>query len=165
MLWDGLRHNGLPESLHSADALSMAFSVESRAPFLDHRLVELCFSLPFDDKISDGWTKHLLRRSLNGLVPREILARRKKFGFLAPVAPWLRLEHNRRAVRELLLDPRTLARGAFDGIRLEPQLKAFDSGPSRCARMRVLGVWRWITLELWFREFVDGAGMRPDGAS
>ena len=43
MLWNELRHEGLPEVLHAEDALSMAFSVESRTPFLDHRLVELCF--------------------------------------------------------------------------------------------------------------------------
>ncbi len=55
--------------LHSEDALSMAFSIESRTPFLDHRLVELCFSLPYSDKISDGWTKSVLRRGLAGEMP------------------------------------------------------------------------------------------------
>jgi asparagine synthase (glutamine-hydrolysing) len=157
VLWNGLRH-GLPEVLHAEDALSMAFSVESRTPFLDHRIVELCFSLPFHDKISDGWTKSLLRRSLTGVVPPEILARRRKFGFLAPIPAWLRLEPNGRAVRELLLDPRSLQRGIFEARSLERALKAFHRGPPSYASMRVMDVWRWITLELWFRELVDGAG-------
>ena len=69
-LWNELRREGLPEVLHAEDALSMAFSVESRTPFLDHRLVELCFSLPYTDKIADGWTKSLLRRALADEMPR-----------------------------------------------------------------------------------------------
>ena len=165
VLWDGLRHNGLPESLHSDDALSMAFSVESRAPFLDHRVVELCFSLPFYEKISDGWTKSLLRRSLAGVVPGEVLTRRRKLGFVAPVAPWLRLERNWQGVCELLLDPRSLQRGIFDRRRLELELKAVRRGPPAYARMRMPRVWRWVTLELWFREFLDGAGLILEAAA
>jgi asparagine synthase (glutamine-hydrolysing) len=159
VLWNGLRQEGLPEILHSEDALSMAFSIESRTPFLDHRLVEFCFSLPFYEKISDGWTKSLLRRSMAGVVAPEILARRAKYGFGAPVTPWLRLEHNARAVRELLLDPCSLQRGLFPARRLELALKAFHRGPPNYARFLVTRVWRWVTLELWFREFVDGAAL------
>lgn len=164
VLWDGLRHNGLPETLHSDDALSMAFSVESRTPFLDHRLVELCFTLPFQEKISDGWTKSLLRRSTTDVLPEEILTRRRKFGFLAPVVDWLRLEQNWRDVCGLLLDSRSLQRDIFDGRRLELELRAFRAGPSRYSRMRIARVWRWITLELWFREFLDGAGLAREAA-
>src|SRR5690348_16435520 len=56
-LWRELRYVGLPELLHADDAISMAFSLESRLPFLDHRLVEFCFSLQYDEKMSEGWTK------------------------------------------------------------------------------------------------------------
>ena len=111
MLWHGFRSHGLPESLHGDDAISTAFSLESRAPFLDHRIVELCFSLPFHDKVADGWTKSLLRRSMTDVLPEEILARRHKLGFQAPVGSWLRLDDNWRAVRELLLDRRSRQRG------------------------------------------------------
>ena len=163
MLWNGLRQHGLPEVLHAEDALSMAFSVESRTPFLDHRLVELCFSLPFHEKISDGWTKSLLRRSLTGIVPAEILARRRKLGFVTPVVRWLRLADNWGAVRELLLDPSALERGIFDRRRLELALRAFELGPYSYTSHLVLRVWRWITLELWFREFVDGGGLVGPG--
>jgi asparagine synthase (glutamine-hydrolysing) len=160
VLWNGLRYDGLPEVLHSEDALSMAFSVESRTPFLDHRLVEFCFSLPFEDKIADGWTKSLLRRSMAGLVAPEILARRAKLGFRAPVASWLRLDQNWYDVCELLLDPGSLERGFFSAKRLEYELKAFHGGPRTYASQAVMRLWRWITLELWFRDFVDGADGR-----
>jgi asparagine synthase (glutamine-hydrolysing) len=141
--------------LHAEDALSMAFSVESRTPFLDHRLVELCFSLPFTDKIADGWTKSILRRALRDDVPREILERRRKLGFSAPAADWLRRGAARAQVRDLLLDRRALDRGYLDGRRVELGLRAFESGPQLYVAHRVGRVWRWITLELWFQQFVD----------
>jgi asparagine synthase (glutamine-hydrolysing) len=158
-LWNELRREGLPEVLHAEDALSMAFSVESRTPFLDHRLVELCFSLPLEDKIADGWTKSLLRRALRDDVPPEILARRRKLGFSAPAADWLRRDETLRAVRELLLDRRTLDRGYLDRRRVERGLRAFESAPPLYVAHRVGRIWRWITLELWFRQLVD----RPVG--
>ena len=157
-LWNELSSQGLPEVLHAEDALSMAFSIESRTPFLDHRLVELCFSLPYTDKISDGWTKSVLRRSLAGIVPPEILARRRKLGFSAPASEWLRLEANLRDAREVLLDGRCVARGLLDPRRLEFELTAFERGPARYAAARAGRMWRWITLELWFRDFVDQVG-------
>jgi asparagine synthase (glutamine-hydrolysing) len=124
----------------------MAFSVESRPPFLDHRVAELCLSLPFHEKIAGGVTKSVLRRALEGVVPPEILDRRRKMGFPAPLRRYLALPENRRDVEALLLDRRTLERGVFDPRRLERALRAGPS-PGR--------VWRWVTLELWFRDFVD----------
>ena len=158
MLWNGFRRDGLPECLHGSDAIGMAHSVETRVPFLDHRIVELCFSLAYDEKIAGGWTKSLLRRAMADLLPREILARRTKFGFAAPVAPWLRIQENARATRHLLLDPRAVDRSPLPRRRLEAELKAFYAGSDRYARMRAPALWRWITLELWFREFIDGEG-------
>jgi asparagine synthase (glutamine-hydrolysing) len=155
LLWNELRSEGLPEVLHAEDALSMAFSVESRTPFLDHRLVELCFSLPFTDKIADGWTKSILRRALREEVPTEVLERRRKLGFSAPAADWLRRDATRAQVRDLLLDRRALDRGYLDGRRVELGLRAFESGPQLYVAHRVGRVWRWITLELWFQQFVD----------
>jgi asparagine synthase (glutamine-hydrolysing) len=146
LLWHELRRDGLPEVLHLTDAISMAFSVESRPPFLDHRVAELCLSLPFHEKIAGGVTKSVLRRALEGVVPPEILDRRRKMGFPAPLRRYLALPENRRDVEALLLDRRTLERGVFDPRRLERALRAGPS-PGR--------VWRWVTLELWFRDFVD----------
>ncbi|MSO95078.1 MAG: asparagine synthase (glutamine-hydrolyzing) [Thermoleophilia bacterium] len=155
MLWHELRHEGLPEVLHAEDALSMAFSIESRTPFLDHRLVELCFSLPYTEKIGGGWTKSLLRRSLAGDVPPEILARRRKLGFSSPAGTWLRRDDTWRGVRDLLLDPRCLGRGILDGRRLERALRVYERAPEVVRVHRTVRIWAWITLELWFRQFID----------
>ena len=136
-LWHEFRREGLPEVLHGDDALSMAFSVEARAPFLDHRLVELCFALPSSDKISGGWTKSVLRRALADVVPAEILARRRKLGFSAPVGTWLLRDDNWRDARELLLDRRTIDRGIYAARRLERALTLFRNGPSIYRATRV----------------------------
>jgi asparagine synthase (glutamine-hydrolysing) len=155
MLWNELRLDGLPEALHAEDALSMAFSVESRTPFLDHRLVEFCFRLPFYEKISDGWTKSLLRRALADVLPPEILGRRRKLGYSAPIADYLRLDGNRRAVQELLLDRRSLDRGLRPERNTELALKRFYEGRCLHPSAAASRLWSWITVELWFRDFID----------
>ncbi len=74
----------LPNLLHYEDRNSMAFSIESRVPFLDHRLIEFAFSLPTSDKISAGITKRILRESMKGIIPEEVYNRRDKKGFVTP---------------------------------------------------------------------------------
>jgi asparagine synthase (glutamine-hydrolysing) len=66
----------------------MRHSIETRLPFLDYRLVELALSLPGAAKISEGWTKHVLRKSMVGKLPESIVWRRNKLGFEAPEQLW-----------------------------------------------------------------------------
>src|SRR5207247_1437384 len=84
-----LRHY-LESLLHSEDRLSMAFSVESRVPLLDHRIVELAARAGFQRKAIPGRTKDLLRAAAQNIVPAEILGRRDKRGFPTPIEAWLR---------------------------------------------------------------------------
>jgi asparagine synthase (glutamine-hydrolysing) len=153
-LWHHLRHGPLLELLHSGDALSMAFSLELRTPFLDHRLVELCFSLPFYEKIEDGWTKSLLRRAMRGILPEPIRTRRRKLGFPAPYGHWF-TGPAWPGVRDVLADPRTRGRGILDPAEVQRHL-ASEAGPA-WARGRVSFLWKALTVELWHREFVDAA--------
>lgn len=81
--------NGLEELLRLADRNSMAHAVEVRLPFLDHTLVEFLFSLPSSFKIHEGWTKWLLRKSMEGNLPGEITWRRDKVGFEPPQKKWM----------------------------------------------------------------------------
>ena len=80
----------LENYLRYADRNSMAFSREVRLPFLSHRLVEFMFSLPAAYKIHDGWTKYLVRRALDGIVPGNVLWRKEKVGFATPQQTWIR---------------------------------------------------------------------------
>jgi asparagine synthase (glutamine-hydrolysing) len=77
----------LPHQLHSEDRNSMNFSIESRLPYLDHRLVEFCLSLPDNYKLRNGTTKYILRESMRPVLPAIIYKRRIKLGFPGPEAP------------------------------------------------------------------------------
>jgi asparagine synthase (glutamine-hydrolysing) len=79
----------LPHLLRYADRNSMRHSIEARLPFLDHQLVESALGVNNRFKIRNGWTKHVLRVALAGLVPDDILWRKVKLGFEAPDAAWL----------------------------------------------------------------------------
>ena len=81
----------LQSILHYEDRMAMAFSIESRVPFLDHRLVEFCFTLNNDDKVHGSVTKYMLRKSLEKVLPNDIAFRKDKQGFTTPgETKWLR---------------------------------------------------------------------------
>ncbi|MDB5197568.1 MAG: asnB [Flaviaesturariibacter sp.] len=82
-------NNGLEELLRMADRNSMAHAVEVRLPFLNHELVEFLFSLPPHLKIHKGWTKWLLRKAAEPLLPADIVWRRDKTGFEPPQKAWM----------------------------------------------------------------------------
>lgn len=153
-LWLEFRYGGMPEALHAADAASMAFSMESRAPLLDHRLVEFCFSLPFDEKIRDGWTKSILRRALADDLPQSVLQRTRKLGFPAPYGEWLSSETSYPALRDILLSQPSLNRGILSPTALRRWLSPRRVGP-KYVRRYVEPVWRALTLEIWFQTFID----------
>ena len=79
---------GLQDLLRYEDRNSMAFSIESRVPFLDHRLVEFSIALNNDWKIKNGWTKYILRKSAEPILNKEVVWRKYKMGFLTPQKVW-----------------------------------------------------------------------------
>lgn len=79
---------GLQDLLRYEDRNSMAFSIESRVPFLDHRLVELSIALKNDWKINNGWTKYILRKTAEPILNKEVVWRKYKMGFLTPQKIW-----------------------------------------------------------------------------
>ncbi|MEO8760848.1 MAG: asparagine synthase (glutamine-hydrolyzing) [Bacteroidia bacterium] len=81
-------HFGLQDLLRYEDRNSMAFSIESRVPFLDHRLVEFSIALQNDWKIKQGWTKYILRKTAEPLLNKEVVWRKDKMGFLTPQKDW-----------------------------------------------------------------------------
>jgi asparagine synthase (glutamine-hydrolysing) len=92
--------NGLEELLRFADRNSMAHAAEVRLPFLDHRLVEFLFSLPPQLKIHNGWTKWLLRKSVDDVLPKEIAWRKDKVGFEPPQKKWMEQKDVQEAIHE-----------------------------------------------------------------
>lgn len=79
----------LQKLLKFEDRNSMHFSIETRVPFVDYKVVELAYSLPFSYKMYEGWSKYILRKSAKNRLPDEIVWRRNKFGFEAPTKTWL----------------------------------------------------------------------------
>jgi asparagine synthase (glutamine-hydrolysing) len=92
--------NGLEELLRFADRNSMAHGVEVRLPFLSHPLVEFLFSLPPDLKIHNGWTKWLLRKSVEDILPSQIVWRKDKIGFEPPQRQWMQKASVQEAIHE-----------------------------------------------------------------
>lgn len=84
-----IEHLQLPHLLRYEDRNSMRHSIEARLPFLDYKLVEVAFGMNNHFKITKGWTKHVLRVAMAGLVPKNILWRKIKLGFEAPEATWI----------------------------------------------------------------------------
>ncbi|MEW6319923.1 MAG: asparagine synthase (glutamine-hydrolyzing) [Acidobacteriota bacterium] len=112
--------------LVKVDRMSMATSLETRAPFLDADVMELAFSLPGHFKIRQGERKWILKRALQGVVPERVLRRRKE-GFSIPMKNWLRRELQ-PMMRELLAPARIAARGLFVPAEVERLVEAHVAG-------------------------------------
>ena len=152
----------LVELLMKQDQMSMSTSIESRVPFLDHRLVEFASRLPDRMRLSGLTTKRILREAVRGLLPDAILTR-KKMGFPVPFAGWVSSRWHGVA-SEVLLDPRSRQRGLFDPLAVEQLLRDHQAGVTRGGD----AIWALMNLELWYRTFIDGDGVQtlpsPDGA-
>ena len=138
--------------LMKQDQMSMAASIESRVPFLDHEFVEHVVSIPGRFKLRGWQTKAVLRAALQGLVPPAILTRRK-MGFPVPVGRWVRGQFW-PLVEELVLGPRARARGLFDPTALRRLADEHRHGLAAHGDR----LWLLMNLEIWLRVFVDGEG-------
>ena len=132
------------------DKMSMAASIETRVPYLDHHLVELAFSLPDNCKVRRREGKYLLKHASRELLPRDVIYRPKQ-GFPVPIARWFREPRN--PFIEVLLDPQSLRDGLLDAQFVRARVERFLAGEEIS-----LELWAMLNLELWRREFlVPGA--------
>jgi asparagine synthase (glutamine-hydrolysing) len=138
------------ELLMKQDQMSMAASVESRVPFLDHALVEFTARIPAQYSIQGLSGKYILKLAVEDLLPDSIV-HRQKMGFPTPWAYWLagpQLDD----LEKMLMEPRTLERGLIerDAVRrlfAEHRAGRRDNGDR---------IWRLLNLETWQRVFIDG---------
>jgi asparagine synthase (glutamine-hydrolysing) len=140
----------LHELLMKQDQMSMAASIESRVPFLDHKLVEYTARLPERMKLRGMTTKYILRQSMKELLPAEIL-KRSKMGFPVPIGAWFRGRY-RSVIDEYVLSERTLSRNLFD----EKFVRALVERHQRGGEDHSERLWSLVNFEMWLRRFIDG---------
>lgn len=142
----------LVELLMKQDNMSMAASIESRVPFLDHVLVEFATNTPRKFQVHGLRGKRILKKAVQDLLPHEILYR-KKLGFPTPWSRWLR-GPQLQEIRDLLLEPRSMDRKLFKRAAIERLFDEHKAGHfDHCDR-----IWRLLNLELWHRVCFEGEG-------
>ena len=139
----------LHELLMKQDQMSMAASIESRVPFLDHKLVEYTARLPERLKLRGLTTKYILRKAMKGLLPEEILTR-SKMGFPVPVGAWFRGAYS-GMIDEYVLGARAMDRGLFDEQFVRRLVQSHQSGGENHSER----LWALVNLEIWLRQFID----------
>lgn len=138
----------LPELLlMRVDKISMATSVEARVPFLDHELVEFCMDLPMKQRLRNGTGKWILKRAVRGLIPDDVIDRRK-MGFGAPVREWLRGPFGEWAADRLAKSSLDL----FDAGSVRALVAEHRAG----TRDRSFPLWVLLNLSLWHDHWIAG---------
>lgn len=132
--------------LHIEDRVSMAVSIESRVPILDHRIVELASKMPPSIKFSGGKTKAMLIKAVKNILPKEILNRKDKMGFPTPINNWLSTDLKDYAL-DILNSQKSKQRGILNTSAIEEQI--YKSG--KFSR----DLWGALSLEMWHRKFID----------
>lgn len=136
----------LPALLQVEDRVSMAHGLESRVPFLDHRIVEFAATMPADVKFKDGSMKDVLKKSMGKWLPDAVLNRKDKMGFPVPLNEWAKGEA-RSFVRDTLSTSKAKTRDLIDNKQVLDQL---DTEPQFGRKL-----WGLLSLELWQQQFHD----------
>jgi asparagine synthase (glutamine-hydrolysing) len=136
--------------LTKVDRMSMAASLEVRAPFLDHPFAEWAAQLSPRWKMRFGEAKYILKRLAERLgVPRQVVYRRKQ-GFSMPLVHWFRQEPS-PALLDILLEAKTIQRGYFNEREVRRRLFEHRQG----LRDRSWEIWQLLIFELWHRNFLE----------
>ncbi|TFH51440.1 MAG: asparagine synthase (glutamine-hydrolyzing) [Methanothrix sp.] len=152
-LHSDLSRYSIPQLLRYEDKNSMRWSIESRVPFLDYRLVELAMSLPSGYKIQKGTTKYILRKAMKGLVSERILGRKDKIGFATPDESWMKASDFAQFMERLINSEEFRLRKYWKPEEVERLLAEHTSGKKNHEE----ALWRIMSVELWLRSFIDGA--------
>jgi asparagine synthase (glutamine-hydrolysing) len=144
----------LPECLMvKMDIATMAHSLETRSPFLDHEFVDLVSRFPSSWKLKGLFrTKYIIRRAVKGWIPQEVL-RRQKQGFGTPLSHWFRGDL-KRYLTGMLLSEKALARGLFQKPVIERLLEEHNTGLANHSYR----LWALLMLEHWYQIYVDTSG-------
>ena len=150
----------LPALLQVEDRMSMAASLESRAPLLDYRLIEHSVSVPSALKMKNLQMKNVLREAVKDLLPPSVYRRTDKKGMPTPTAIWFRRGLSGWVKDQL--ESGDLARtGLFSPAYIESALEEHISGQ----KDRSVDLWKLLSVASWWRVYISGAGQKPEGAN
>tara|TARA_X000001036_G_scaffold437798_1_gene484016 strand:+ start:2207 stop:4105 length:1899 start_codon:yes stop_codon:yes gene_type:complete len=139
----------LPALLQVEDRVSMAFSLESRVPLLDYRIINLVSSIPPSIKFQGGESKYIFKKSIKNMIPKDILNRKDKMGFPVPLNNWIKKKGIvLDFIYDILLSEKSLNRGIFNSKTLELMISENGVGSRK--------LWGALSLELWHQRFIDG---------
>jgi asparagine synthase (glutamine-hydrolysing) len=140
----------LPDDiLHKVDRASMAYSLEAREPFLDHRLIEFAAQLPDDFKYCKGIKKHILKEITHAYVPKALMDR-PKMGFAAPIEKWLRGPLKDK-VLFFLNSERVKKQGIFNHQWVQNMVDSFYAGNSKLA----VKIWYLLMFQMWHHQWME----------
>jgi asparagine synthase (glutamine-hydrolysing) len=139
-----IRRDPLPIYLRVEDRNSMAHSVESRVPFLDHRLVSFVHGLPVEWKLRGQWNKFVLREAMRGRIPESVRSRIDKMGFPTPARQWFR-DPLYGPMLDLLHSRPARERGIYDIPRITQDLASHRSGAIDVS----INLFRVAQFEIW----------------
>lgn len=140
----------IPRNTRMMDRLSMAYGLEMRLPFLDHRLVELALSMPKAHYFHNGWSKSVVREAMKGLMDDSVRLAPKR-SIQAPQGPWLRRGRMRDRIKDLIESASFAGRGIFDIAKVRHEFDEFCAGKYDNSFF----VWQWLNIEEWHRVFID----------
>jgi asparagine synthase (glutamine-hydrolysing) len=140
----------LPALLQVEDRTSMAFGLESRAPLLDYRLLELSASVPSSLRMEGLQMKHVLRDAVKDLLPPAIYNRTDKKGMPTPIAPWFRGELS-PWVESIITSPQSLATGLFSPEYVRQALRTHQAGQKDVS----LELWKMLNVVTWWKVYIE----------
>ena len=138
----------------------MTVACEVRVPFLDHRVVELAFSLPDTFLVQGGWNKYIFREAAAGLIP-ETLRQAPKRSIQSPQREWFVRGPLADLLGRALRRPSALLEDALDVRAARAAYERFRSRPGQNANY----LWQWLNLDLWFRRFFQAPAAHPTASA
>jgi asparagine synthase (glutamine-hydrolysing) len=141
----------LEHLLKWSDRNSMFFSLESRVPFLDYRLVERTLAQPTNQIIHKGMTKYILREAMQGVLPETIRMRIDKMGFSTPEDKWFRSKQFKEYILDTINSNYFKTLGYIDVNKANTLYQKHLNEEANIAKE----IWKWINIDIWHREFIN----------
>jgi asparagine synthase (glutamine-hydrolysing) len=143
-----------------ADKSGMHFSLETRFPFIDHRLIERSLATNINQILSNGWTKKILRDALLNKLPDDIRARKDKIGFETPEGKWIKQPDFINFINNIINSESFKRRPYFKYGKINKIFQLHLDGKSNYANI----IWKAVHLELWLRNYIDKPVTSPDSS-